>query len=44
MADEPYRKDIAFDRLESLYRGLSEEERYYVVSRWDTEQRFEPAP
>ncbi len=42
MADEPSRKDIAFDRLESLYRGLSEEERYYVVSRWDIEQRLQP--
>ena len=43
MADEPSHKDIAaLDRLESLYRGLSEEERYYVVSRWDTEQRLQP--
>ena len=42
MADQPSRKDMAFDRLENLYRGLSEEERYYVVSRWDTEQRLQP--
>jgi len=43
MADERSSKDIAaVDRLGSLYQGLSEEERYYVFSRWDTEQRLKP--
>src|SRR5438477_9823625 len=43
MADEPYCKDIAaLNRLKSLYQSLSEEELYYVVSTWDTEQRLQP--
>jgi len=31
-----------FQRLSCLYSGLSDSERYYVVSRWDDEQGLEP--
>jgi hypothetical protein len=42
-SDEVSAEDLAeFERLEALYRRLSEGDRYYVVSRWDGEQGLEP--
>src|SRR6266566_445748 len=42
MSEEWTDEDVAnLDRLEVMYRGLSENDRYYIVSRWDKEQGLE---
>lgn len=42
MSDDPSPEEIAeFSRLEKLYRGISEDDRFYIVDRWDREQELE---